>query len=279
MENLLELAWSALKSAVPPTFLVLAIGWFCRTWISERLKASVKHEYDDRLEQLRAELQSQGNTNLALLKSEIDRQADKLRIASSSFTEVQKATIPKRIEAIELLWLAVLESRRLMPSAIVTTDVLTKSELLGVYSGPLGAELREVEFGIVSKFFAGIEGHRPFLGEVIWAQYAGLHGILARIIYLFREGRRAPEKLIWYEDDNIRRMIRALLGDSLAEQFKALSHSRIQWLNGQFDRQLLRTLEQLLSGQEFGEAALRHAESTLNTVLKATLSPEFSKQL
>jgi hypothetical protein len=47
MENLLELAWSALKSAVPPTVLVLAIGWLCRTWIGERLKACVKHEYDD----------------------------------------------------------------------------------------------------------------------------------------------------------------------------------------------------------------------------------------
>jgi hypothetical protein len=89
MENLLELAWSALKSAVPPTVLLLAIGWLCRTWIGERLTAGVKHEYDDRLEQLKAELRAQGDSNLALLKSEIDRQADKLRIASSSFTAVQ----------------------------------------------------------------------------------------------------------------------------------------------------------------------------------------------
>lgn len=78
MENLLELAWSALKSAITPTVLLLVIGWLCRTWIGEKLKASVKHEYDDRLEQLKAELRAQGDSNLAVLKSEIDRQADKL---------------------------------------------------------------------------------------------------------------------------------------------------------------------------------------------------------
>ncbi len=89
MEGVLDLLWNATKAAVPPAALVLAIGWIGRTWIGERLKASVKHEYDDRLEQLKAELKEQGDSNLALLKSEIDRQGEKLRIAASSFSEVQ----------------------------------------------------------------------------------------------------------------------------------------------------------------------------------------------
>lgn len=272
MDTLIDFVLTIIATAGVSAALLLAVGWLLRTWIGERFKASVKHEYDDRLENLKAELRREGDANLAELTSEIDRQADKLRIASASFSEVQKVIIVRKIEAVEALWLAVLEGRRLMPGSILTTDVLTRSELKNAYSGLLGPELRSIEFGIISKFFASVEDHRPFLGEVIWAQFAGFHGMLGRIIYLFREGKKDPEKLIWYEDENIQRMIDALLGDSLLSEFRSLSHSRIQWLNVQFDRQLFKTLDQLLSGREFGEAALRHAESTLATVSKAAPS-------
>lgn len=273
MENLLELAWSALKAAITPTVLLLGIGWLCRTWIGEKLKASVKHEYDDRLEQLKAELRAQGDSNLAVLKSEIDRQADKLRIASSSFTEVQKATIPKRIEAIEVLWLAVLEARELFPAGIKLSDVLVRSELLKIYQGPLGDGLRNIEYDLMIRFFGKVENHRPFLGEVIWAFFATYHGMLGRVVYLFREGRAEPSRLIWYEDENIYSLIHAALGPEVLDEFKRQPHSRLRWLNLQFDKQLFQAFDQLLSGQDFGSAALRHAEATLVAVSKAESRP------
>lgn len=273
MENLLLLAWSAFKSVVPPTVFLLAIGWLCRAWIGEKLKASIKHEYDDRLEQLKAELRAQGDSNLTLLKSEIDRQADKLRIASSSFTEVQKATIPKRIEAVESLWLAVLDARELFPSGIKLSDILVRSELLSIYQGPLGEGLRKIEFDLMIKFFGKVENHRPFLGEVIWALFATYHAMLGRVVYLFREGRAKPERLIWYEDENIHSLINAALGSGVLDEFKRQPHSRLRWLNLQFDKQLFQAFDQLLSGQEFGAAALRHAEATLVAVSKAELHP------
>lgn len=273
MDTLIRFVLTTIASAGVSAILLAALAWFLRTWIGERFKASIKHEYDDRLENLKADLRREGDANLAELTSEIDRQADKLRIASASFSEVQKVIIVRKIEAVETLWLAVLEGRRLMPASIITSDVLTRSELMSVYSGVLGPELRSIELGLITKFFANVEDHRPFLGEVIWAQFAGFHGMLGRIIYLFREGRKDANKLVWYEDANIQRMICALLGDSLLQEFKGLSHSRIQWLNGRFDMQLFKTLDQLLSGREFGEAALRHAESILLAASRGAPSP------
>ena len=269
MDTLTNFALNVLATAGVSAALLAVLGWLLRTWIGERLRASIKHEYDERLEILKAELKREGDSNLAELKSEVDRQADKLRISSASFSEVQKAVIVRKIQAVDVLWLAVLEGRALMPAPIVTSDVLTRSELLEIYSGPLGSELRAVEFGIITKFFAKVQDHRPFLGEVIWAQFATFHGMLARIIYLFREGKSAPEELLWYEDETIQRMVAAMLGDPLLQEFRALRHSRLQWLRGQFDRDLFKALDQLLSGREFGEAALKHAESALTAASKA----------
>lgn len=273
METLTDFALNVLLTSGVSATLLAGLGWLFRTWIEERLRAGIKHEYDERLEILKAELKREGDSNLAELKSEFDRQADKLRISSASFSEVQKAVIVRKIQAVDVLWLAVLEGRELMPAPIVTSDVLTRSELLEAYSGPLGPELRAIEFGIITKFFAKVQDHRPFLGEVIWAQFATFHGMLARIIYLFREGKHDPQKLVWYEDENIHRMIAALLGDPLLQEFLGLSHSRLQWLRGQFDRLLFKALDQLLSGREFGEAALKHAESALTAASIAEPNP------
>lgn len=57
---------------------------------------------------MNASLKAQGDLAAAMLKREIDREADKLRLAAQSFGEVQKAAIPKRLTAIEEVWRAVL---------------------------------------------------------------------------------------------------------------------------------------------------------------------------
>ena len=262
--------WATLGSAGTTITLLAGAGWLLRTWLGARLREGLRHGYDSKLEQVKAELRDQGESNLALLRSEIDRQADKLRIAAASFSEVQKATLVKKVEAIEVMWLAVLTARSLMPASIITSDVLTREELLNIYSGPLGPEIRRIDFGLSSKFFGAVDHHRPFLGEVAWAQFATFQGMMSRVLYLFRMGERSRGKLIWYEDANICRMVTALLGEAKYSEFENLQHSRLQWLNQCFELQLIQTIDLLLSGQQFSSAALNHAEQTLATVLSSS---------
>ncbi|MBK5414190.1 hypothetical protein [Pseudomonas sp. TH31] len=143
MEGLLEFLLSAVKAAVPPAAVVLMIGWLGRARIGERLKASVNHEYNDRLEQLKAEFKEQGDSNLALLKSEIDRQGEKLRIATSSFSEVQMATIVRKVDAVDALWLGFVKMRDAFPSVYSITDIFSDEAMRGGPYIPLNEQVFE----------------------------------------------------------------------------------------------------------------------------------------
>jgi len=265
MEDLMSWAWSLLKDSVPPAALVLAFAWLFRTWIGEKIKASIKYDYDERLEQLRSELRAQGESNLAILRSEMDRQADKLRIASASFSEVQKATITKKIEAVDAVWVGIIQSRAAFPSQISITDILTNEELQSFYTDPrmhkYSAEIEKVdEFSFFNAGLDAVQLMRPHLGEYIWALYATYRSILGRSIFLIKRGREQSEKLAWFEDQNILRLVHSAFGAVLLGEFKSLNGGRYQWLHSQFDALLFKAIDTLLTGKSFGEAALKQAQ-------------------
>ena len=56
-----------------------------------RLKSSIQHEYDQKLAALNAELKYSYEAKTEILKAEFQREADKLRFATTTFGEAQKA--------------------------------------------------------------------------------------------------------------------------------------------------------------------------------------------
>ncbi|EJN39135.1 hypothetical protein PMI38_01368 [Pseudomonas sp. GM84] len=265
MEDALGLVWSVLKTSVTSAAMVLAFAWLFRTWIGEKIKASLKYEYDERMEQLRSELKSQGDASLAVLRSEMERQADKLKIASASFSEVQKATISKKIEAVDAVWGGVIKSRASFPSDISITDILTNEELRGFYTDSRMYKYSSQVHSIdeLAFFNVGLESvqlMRPHLGEYIWALYATYRSILGRSIYLVKRGRNEEDKLVWFEDFNIQRLVESAFGSEKLVEFQRLNGGRYQWLHNQFDTLLFKAIDTLLTGKSFGDAALRQAQ-------------------
>lgn len=264
MDPLKSLALTIISSAGVSTVLLAALAWLFRKWISERLKASIRHEYDDRLEKLKAELKAQGDAQLTSMKSDLDRQAEKLRIASASFSEVQKATIAKKIEAVDALWLGVIRSREAFPSEVSITDIFTDEEMQGFYTDPRmrkysGSMAAISELDYFQSGFDDVQRMRPHLGEYTWALYVTYRAVLVRSIYLIKQGADDPEKIAWHRDTNIERLIASAFGPERLEEFKQLQHSRYQWLSYQFDNFLFKAIDTLLTGKSFGEAALHQA--------------------
>lgn len=265
MEDLLQFLWDATKSAAPPAALLLAIGWLGRTWIGERLKASVKHEYDDRLEQLKADLKEQGDSNLALLKSEIDRQGEKLRIAASSFSEVQKATITRKVDAVDALWNGFLQMRDAFPAVYSITDIFSDEEMRGFYTSPSMSQFSKdagvfSEIDLIGVGFAEVEAVRPHLGEYAWAIYVTYRTVMGRSMLLIKNGRSEPSGLEWYKDQNIQSLVSSAFGTTKTEEFARLGHSRFKWINSNFSTILLAAIDTILTGQTFSDAAYRQAE-------------------
>lgn len=264
MDTLISFVWITISAAGASAVLLVILGWLLRAWIGERLKAGIKHEYDDRLEKLRAELKSQGDAYLASMKSEVDRQAEKLRITASSFSEVQKATIPKKIEAVDVLWLGVIQTREAFPSEVWFTDIFTDEEMSGFYTNPkmkkYSAGMMQVsEMEFIKVGLNDVQRMRPHLGEYVWALYSTYRSILGRSIFLLKEGAADPKKLAWYQDGLIKSYVESAFGTEIFKEFEVLQHSRYKWLTYQFDTVLFRAIDTLLTGKEFSEAALRQA--------------------
>lgn len=243
---------------------LLALALFLgRAWFLERLKGSIKHEYEDKLEKLKATLKAEGEKQLTQLKSEIDQQAEKLKIAAVSFSDVQRATISRKIEAIDHIWSAVRRARGAIPGVIHITDVLTADELLNMDANtamrPLLEQLRGLKpMDIAPKLFEDADVARPHVGEVVWALYCAYFGIIIRCLYLLQGDARGTNRC-WFRDETVLRMVKGAFGESALAEFEKLDIQPLSWLQRKFEQHLFSAFDKLLTGKAFSEAALAQA--------------------
>ena len=252
-----------LTSAAAGTLLTATLAFLLRSWITERLKGAIRHEYDAKIEQLKADLKSQGDQHLTLMKAEIDRQAEKLRIAAASFSEVQKATIARKIEAVDHLWNAVRRARGKVPGLITLTDVLTDEELADLSKSSQIRDMARALLALkpadlVPELFDDADKARPHVGEFTWALFSTYHGILSRVIFLVC-GTKPNSDRRWHRDASILRLISSAFGPSKLTEFELLQFQRLSWLQVQFERELFAAFDSLLTGKSFSAAALRQA--------------------
>lgn len=250
MTNLSAYLLAILASAGTTTLLLVAAAWLGRKWIGKRLEASIQHEYDK---------------GLVAFKREIDRDAEKLRLASAAFGEVQKATVTKRLEAVEATWKTILELQAAVPASFVYLDVLTDSEYLTARSHKnIGPALASIDADKVvteaSDRAQQLAVLRPFIGEYLWVLFSVYQSTLLRMVYLVGRSKSEPRKILWYEDKNILRNIELALGEPALAEFQSLSLSRVSWVHDHFTRKILSTMEHVVAGREFGEAAMKQAE-------------------
>lgn len=265
MDTFKSFVLTTISTAGASAVLLAALGWLLRNWISERLRASIKYEYDARLESIRVELKAQADAHLTSMKSELDRQADKLRIASASFSEVQKATITRKIDAVDALWQGVIESRAAFPSAVSITDIFTDEEMQLFYTDPrmskYSGKVDSIdEYNFFQAGFDSVQLMRPHLGEYTWALYVTYRAVLGRSIFLIKKGKEQPKKLAWHEDSNIKLLIESAFGAERLAEFKTLRVGRYRWLDVQFDILLFKAIDTLLTGKGFSDAALKQAQ-------------------
>jgi len=93
--------------AISTTALLSLILWLLRSVISTRLRASVQHEFDQKLETMRATLRSSEEAFKADLRGK-EAQIAALRSGVMSALASRQAALDKRrIEAVDQLWSAI----------------------------------------------------------------------------------------------------------------------------------------------------------------------------
>lgn len=158
-------------SAVGPAVLVAAALWLGRTWIKERLTASIRLETE---------------RELANLKSDVDRASQCIKDLSlagtSANAQVEGALLEHRIRAVNTVWESVL-SWQMVSVATMMVSVLPDDWLKNYASDPgTKSTFEQLLKNIDQKDFMKKQNEtelaRPFLSEQIWALYAAYHSFL-----------------------------------------------------------------------------------------------------
>ncbi len=165
---MLEVVLSSFGSAA----LVAAFLWLCRTWIKERLTASIRLETEQ---------------ELAKLKSELDRASQQIRdlalAGTSANAHVEKALLEHRIRAVNKVWESVLSwqtvSVETMMVSVLSNDWLKENASDPGTRSTFEQLLKNTDHLNFMKKQNETELVRPFLSEQIWALFAAYHSFLS----------------------------------------------------------------------------------------------------
>ena len=265
MAGIQEFALSLLSAAGVSVAVSGTVVWLARNWISERLKSSIKYEYDLKLSAVNNELRTQADAQAAHLKASIEKEAEKIRFATSSIGESQKAAITKKLEGIDTLWSGVLKARENVPAVMGFIDILTVDEYLTMGDYPhfkqMVGELSPEKLIQMFKDNVGLlERVRPYVGEYLWAIFSTYQALITRIVLLIQMGEKDPKKLNWHQDGGIRQLLNSSLSAQEVAEFDATKIGKVGWLQRNYESKILQAMQKVISGQEFGEEALRQAQ-------------------
>lgn len=265
--------------AISSTSLLAGVLWLLRSVIATRLRASVQHEFDAKVETLKGELRRSEESFKADLRSK-ETQIEALRAgALSTLASRQAALDSRRIQAVDQLWSAV---QALGPAKSVSATIaVMKFEGASKVSAenPRAREMFAMLGGQMDpKTLHTGEAHkaRPFVSEMAWAIFSAYQSILSVAVLkmqLLKSGLDMPNII---DEDGVRRLIRAALphqADFIAKHDTGACH----YLLDELESRLLLELRRVLRGEESDKAAvkqageiLRESENVMSSLAEST---------
>lgn len=254
-----------LTSAGASVLLSAALVFLARHWITERLQQSIRHEYDQKLAHLNAHLRNESDKNALLLKSSIEREAERLRFATASVSQTQRVAIDRRLTGLETLWDGVLATRENVPIVMGFIDILTVDEYSSMKNHPhfiaMIGEVSPEKLAAMYKDNVGSrERVRPYVGEYTWALVSTYQSIILRTALLVQMGQEDDKKLNWHLDSGINQLLRSALTTDEFAKFESTRIGKVSWIQRKFESKILAAMQIVISGEQFGEEALRQAQ-------------------
>lgn len=233
--------------------------------IATRLTKSVQHEFDNKLETIRADFRKSEELFRADLRAKETQIAVIRSGALAGLASRQAALDKRRLEAVDQLWLAVTALAPLKAASIwmgtVNFDVAAKE-------AAKNPRMREV-FGMLAAPFdpTKIQSNdaakaRPFVSEIAWALFSAYQAIIlfaVTQINILKIGLDKPELLT---TDAVTKLVKVALphySDYIAKYGSAAYHLLLDEL----ESGLLRELQKLLEGGESDKASVEQAVAIL----------------
>lgn len=233
------------------------VYYLTKTYFAERIKQSIKHEYDDKLENLRGDI----TRNHTILNTVLNSQ-------NQTFQSGQN----ERLSAIKTLWTNYLIIRNSLVVVNSIDDILLESEFNALYTNQWqGNDLVDKTLQTISldrltelaNAQATIETIRPFLNEQIWLHIIYLKTFSGRIIYLYHKGSKERQIKHWKGDTALLKLVKDALTENEFQFISKTNISSVKTFQNFIEQKILNEIHNIITGQVA-------ADNTYNRALQLT---------
>jgi hypothetical protein len=234
-----------LGSGTVAAALLAALAWLMRSWITERLKAAVKHEYD----------------------REIESYKSMLALVHGATAAGQKAAIEARMSAFDRIWKAMLALKNNTGSITLFLDILTVDEYKTLKNHrdfiAITGTLNEQKIQQMMPD-RNIEEARPYVGELVWSYFFAYQAFTLRVVLLaWLSTSKDEDKINWHKDSATRRLLASALTDNELARLDSLTIGKIEFARRTIEMKVLTSWQRLISGATFGDEAMKQAQNIL----------------
>lgn len=251
------------------TALILALAWLCRQLIATRLKASVQHEFDCKLEAIHTEFRKSEELFKADLRTKEGQIAALQSGALSGMVSRQAALDKRRLEAIDQLWAGV---ETLAPFKLATIWMKTfdfEKALRTASDNPRAREL----FSILGpnldpKNMPKVDVHRarPFVSEMAWALFSAYQAIVGYAmaqLFMLRVGLNSADLL---DSTAVSKLVLAAL-PHYAEYVEKFGAKGFPYIVEPLEAELLKELRRMMRGEESDKNSVEQAAKIMQEVM------------
>ncbi|HEX4030082.1 MAG TPA: hypothetical protein VHX20_06935 [Terracidiphilus sp.] len=227
-------------------------------------------------------------TTIEILRSALARDKLLLESATKGFQTGQDAGQPKRLAAIEKLWIEVLRLREEFSQAVFFCSLILPDEYDSILRDRKDLVAQIAEFNVQSiaeKLQRNIEleSERPFFGETLWLQFFIYRAFLCRLALVLSGGVQKGRLTDWRQDKGIRQ----ILGNVLSSETTSLYLEQVPFtvaINqtvSALESSMLKEISLIVSGrlssfESFENAKdLRNKIASLDSPLGDSINPNF----
>ena len=109
---------------------------------------------------------------------------------------------------------------------------------------------------------------RPYVGEYTWALVSTYQAIILRTALLVQMGQNDRKKLNWHLDSGIRQLLNSALTETELAEFDEIKIGKVNWIQRKFESRILAAMQIVISGEQFGDEALKQAQKMEEKVQK-----------
>jgi hypothetical protein len=274
-----------LPSITTTSLLALAL-WLSRKLVETRLVASVEHEFNTRLEALRAEVRAKEEILRADLRSKESEIAALRSGAMTAMASRQMALDRRKLEAVDQLWSAV---TALGPARAMSAFIAAVNFEVAAKEAENNPKVREM-FTMISAGFdpekidsSGSAKARPFVSPMTWALFRAYQTIvMTAVVKLQIMKTGVGAKLL--NKGHISELIKAALPHQTGFVDK-FGDTGYHYLLEELEERLLDEMRKMLAGIEADKASivqaaeiLRLSNNVMDSVKQSDVPPNIRSQ-